>query len=189
MPRVKPPKNGINHADGLRERRMELADEEENRLLPEQFRGRMPVRKNKHIEAPWHRIAAILRAAGFSTKQIAEEVGYSHHTVYDLDRTPWFQARVTKLIEEQVGATDVLALAKARAIDAHNVIVEIMGDKTSGARVRLQAATTIMDRVFGKPLQRVENDTTVRSADPVAEVERLQKEAADLRMRLGDQAG
>lgn len=137
----------------------------------------------------WHRTAEILRASGWSPKQIAEHLGHHVNQLYELDKDPRFQANVNKLIEERVGANDVLALAKARAIDAHNVIVRIMNDKNAPAAVQLKAACTIEERVFGKALQRVESDSTIRSADPVAEVERLQKEAADYRMRLGDQAG
>lgn len=137
----------------------------------------------------WHRTAEILRASGWGVLQIAQHLGMSKDAVYDIDRTSWFQASVAKLIEERVGANDVLALARECSIDAHRVIVKLMNDPAAGPRVQLQAATTIMDRVFGKPLQKVEMDNTIRSADPVAEVERLKKEKLDLQMRVGDVNG
>lgn len=161
-------------------------------MVDGQFEGKRnkgSVSSYKIYEQPWHRTAAILRASGWSIKQIADHMGHCHESMRGLDRTPWFQSHVNKLIEERVGATDVLALAKARAIDAHNVIIRLMNDATIPAAVQLQAAKTIHEQVYGKPVQKIESDSTIRSGDPCAEVERLQKEAADLRMRLGDQAG
>ena len=140
-------------------------------------------------EQSWQRAAAILVAAGMSGKQIAESLDKCASSVSALMAVPWFQANVTKIIESKVGAADVLALCREKAIQAHDVLFEILHDKDAGARTRLQAATTVLDRVYGKPVSHVQSDVTVRSGDPVEEIARLEREKADMQMRLGDVAG
>lgn len=141
------------------------------------------------FEQPWQRQAAILRAAGFTPDQLADHFDRHVSTIYALDKTPWFQRNVNKLIEEKVGAGDILALAKARAVDAMNVMVEIMFDANAGRKTNLAAAIAITERAYGKPVAKVEQALTVTSADPVAELARLEQENHDLRQRVGDVAG
>lgn len=47
---------------------------------------------------------------------------------------------------------------KAATLDAAQTLIELMNDEDQPGKVRLQAATTILDRVYGKPGQHVDVD-------------------------------
>lgn len=47
---------------------------------------------------------------------------------------------------------------KAATLDAAKTLIELMNDEDQPGKVRLQAATTILDRVYGKPSQHVDMD-------------------------------
>ena len=46
---------------------------------------------------------------------------------------------------------EVVKLTRRNAVDAVQVLVEIMNDRTEDTRCRIVAATAVLDRAFGKP--------------------------------------
>jgi len=122
-------------------------------------------------ESPEHRMLAYMRARGMSRKEIFTQLGGT----YDLDRKPisgsgkfsyahignilkqpWFRSQVIKL-QHEAGMDMVEVAIRAEMPSAVEIIVEIMNDDEAPSTARLAAASQILDRGLGKPVQRVEN--------------------------------
>lgn len=134
-----------------------------------------------NTEKPWYHAAALMFAAGAVTaKEVAEAFGVSLPTVHNLIRQPWFQERVTQLMQEH-GGRDIMTLFRSEGFNSFVMLKELRDDAKSPATIKRSCALDILDRAFGKPVQRVENTQMPTSDDPVAEVNRL--EAANERLR------
>jgi hypothetical protein len=136
--------------------------------------GRPPMWELEH-EQPWHRAAAFAFALGASMKDVAEKLGRSQPAVQNLIRQPWFQKRVSALMEEY-GAKDIIELFRAEQINSLCTLVSLRDDPEVSANNRIVCARDILDRALGKPTVRVESIGVPMSSDPVAEVERLERQ-------------
>lgn len=128
-------------------------------------------------EQEWHQHAARYLALGATPAEAAVACNRSLGAIYVLTNTPWFQERVTRLMAD----LDVDIMAQFKGLRTAAVLK--LGELAATAKsevVQLSAVKEILDRNFGKSVQRVEADTTVRSADPVAEVAALQRDIANL---------
>jgi hypothetical protein len=130
-------------------------------------------------EQPWHRFAAFAFAMGRSAKDVAKELEKSQPAVQNLLRQPWFQARVTALMAEY--GKDGMEMLRGEQINSIQTMIEIRDDPGASKAVRVICARDILDRVLGKPVQRIETSNEVHSADPVAEVEKLEEEVNRLK--------
>lgn len=128
----------------------------------------------------WHRAAAYMFAAGNPPKKIAEALGVGVDSVRQLSRNVWFQEVVLFLMREN-GAQDIMDLFKSEQVNSFLTLVDIRDDVKAPTSVRRQAAMDIIQQVMGKPTQRTEVVGVVKSSDPVAEAERLERENAALR--------
>lgn len=129
-------------------------------------------------ERPWHRAAALMFAAGAVTeKEVAEAFGVSMPTIRNLIRQEWFQARVTQLMAEH-GGRDIMTLFKAEAFNSLITLTELRDSAKAPSAVRRAAAVDILDRAYGKPKTFLEQSNSPVSADPVAEVKRLEEDIA-----------
>jgi hypothetical protein len=131
-------------------------------------------------EAPWHRSAAFMFARGASLKEVAEAHEKSKAAVGYLLKNKWFQDLVTQLMAD-LGGRDIMDLFRGEGVNTFVALVELRDDPKISSAVRKSVCTEILDRAFGKPLQRVEQTGPPVSSDPVAEVERL--EALNERLR------
>lgn len=61
---------------------------------------------------------------------------------------------------------DVINEAQKQSLKAIEVLVEIMEDPGQGGRTRLAAATAILDRAFGKPMQQTDHISSDGSMTP-----------------------
>jgi len=139
------------------------------------------------VEQVWWNHAVMYLAMGnVPTKDIAELCGVVPSTINTALKLPQFQEKLQRRIQEN-GGTDVMALLKANAINATNVLIELVEDKNTSPAVRLSGVKEIYDRVMGKAIQTIVTDNTSRSDDPVAEVARL--EAENERLRQQSQGG
>lgn len=114
-------------------------------------------------------------AGAVTAKEVASAFDVSVPTVHNLLRQQWFQERVTQLMAEH-GGRDVMTLFKAEGFNSLVTLVEIRDEPKSGAAVRRASCIDILDRAYGKPLQRVEQTDGTHSDNPVAEVARLEAE-------------
>lgn len=152
--------------------------------LSARLHGSKPPKFELVTEKPWHRAAALMFAAGAVTaKEVAEAFGVSVPTVYNVMRQPWFQERVTGLMAEH-GGRDIMALFRAEGFNSLVTLVEIRDEPKTPPAVKRASCVDILDRAFGKPTQRVEHSEDPTSADPVAEVRRLEEENARRRESL-----
>lgn len=130
---------------------------------------------------PWYEAAAVMFAAGAVTaKEVARSFGVTEPTVNNLIRQPFFQARVTELMQEH-GGRDIMSLFRAEGFNSFVKLKELRDATTSPSTIQRSCALDILDRAFGKPVQRVENTQMPTSDDPVAEVRRLEEQNERLR--------
>lgn len=135
----------------------------------------------RKFEQDWHRVAAYMLAAGRSPQEVACACDKGVDSVYAVQRNEWFQQTVLQ-IQREHGLDDLMAMFRGEVFNSFNTLVEIRDSKQAPFAVRRASAMDILERVMGKPQQNVVVDTTVRSADPVAEAEQLEKEVALLRL-------
>lgn len=137
-------------------------------------------------EAPWHRQAARLLATGkIPFKQVAAACNVTPNSISMLMRNEWFQQVILKYQEEYGVAQDIMEMFKAECMPSLATLVEIRDDVASPASVRRASAMDILTQVLGKPTQKVEVESSVRSDDPVAEFDRLTRENASLATQTG----
>lgn len=127
-------------------------------------------------ELPWHRQAAHMFGCGgaVTIKEVAEAFEVDRGTVSNLLRQPWFQERVTEIMARH-GNKDIMEMFRAEQFNSLITLIEIRDDPNASKQVRSANAINILDRILGKPTQRVEtSNANPISSDPVAEVERLE---------------
>lgn len=136
--------------------------------------GRKPGRTIKS-ERPWHRTAAYLSARGLSREDIANAVDVSPAMITLLSKQTWFRELVAKIIHSfDLSGTAAQDLLRASAASAALVQVELCTTGKSES-VRLAASTAILDRVFGKAVQTVQQSHQNAKVAPEKEIEDLRK--------------
>ncbi len=113
-------------------------------------------------EKPEHRIVCYLKAQGKSNKEIAELTGFTYPWVSQMLRQPWARQRILQLIKE-AGGDEVTTLLQSTTTDSIYTLIDVRDDPKAKPAERTTAANALLDRVLGKPLQRVEADTTIRN--------------------------
>lgn len=157
-------------------------------VLPRTFHGERSPNMHRKFEQPWHRQAAHLLAAGKSQKETALICDVDKVSVNQLFRVPWFQEMVVELMEAN-GQNDLMALFKAELLNSHNTLVELRDNLQVSPTVRANIANTMIERIYGKPTQRVETSSTANISDPLAEEQRLREENERLRAVTGGATG
>ena len=94
-----------------------------------------------------HRAIIMMKAAAMSNQQIADTLGKSYHMVQNLVKQPWAIEQILEEIE-RAGREPVMQLLKVTAMDAAKAVVDVM--QSSDGKTKLNAANSILDRVFGK---------------------------------------
>lgn len=123
-------------------------------------------------EAPWHRLAAMLAAQGLSYKEIAERINRTPQWVATVLKQPYARSVMLEEIH-RAGKDELEALLKGTARDCIWKLIELR-DSAVNESVQLNAANSLLDRLLGKPTQRVETDQ--RHSFSVAEVEKIDEE-------------
>lgn len=140
------------------------------------FNSKSPNLRVEH-EKPEHRIVLFLKAQGLSNREISQRTGYTEPWISQVLRQPWARARLVRELQE-AGRDAVQEVIKAAALDSvYRLIDERDNDKAKPSE-RITAANSLLDRFLGKPLQKVENHTTMHEG--IAEVDKLRQELATL---------
>lgn len=144
------------------------------------YRTKAP-RHELRSEKPWHRTVAYLSVKGLSEEEIANAVGRNKTSVNLVRQQPFYGEMCAKLISDfNLLEDSAVNLLKNAASTASMKLIDLMENSKSDA-VKLTAATAVLDRVFGKPTQRVErNDKTPSAVDPSAELAELHRDIAKL---------
>lgn len=144
-----------------------------------------------------HRTLAYMRASGLSRKEIFERLGgefrngkpvsgtgqYSYTHLGNIFQQPWFRQRVIAL-QHEAGFDQVEASIRAELPNAVDTIVTIMEDNKASPTARLAAATQILDRGLGKPVQRVEQNNTNSHTHVIEDARELDREMATIENEL-----
>jgi hypothetical protein len=132
-------------------------------------------------EKPEHRIIVYLKAQGMSNKEIAERTGYTQSWVCQIARQPWFRLRLVQELKE-AGVDAVQTVLKSSALDSVFTLIDIRDDPTTPKAVRSQTCERLLDRYFGKPVQRTETDDKRMPSSP--EIAALNNELAEIDQQL-----
>lgn len=138
----------------------------------------------RQTEQPWHRAAAYMLANGMAKKDVARACDVSPITIGHLVKNEWFQRLITGACAE-AGQPALQKLIEGESVASLLKMIEIRDDPKTQKHVAAGICKDILDRTCGKAVQRVEVDSTVRSADPVEEAKQLERENAILAKRLG----
>lgn len=128
----------------------------------------------RKFEQPWHRIALHLLSKGEDQKTVAELCQRTPTCIGQLTNTPWFQTMLAEEIKSVCGVGLVEQFQSDCAL-ARSVENELLANQLTPPTVRASIAKTKIERVYGKAKQLVEFDNVTQSANPVAEVEELQR--------------
>lgn len=128
-------------------------------------------------EQPRHRLILWMTAQGHTPQEVADALGITKQTVYNVRKQPWFREMFVKLTTS-MGKDAAMQLLKGEVLPSLQTLVEIRdcAEKDSDRRA---AADSLLDRYLGKATVRVDNDAKAPNDVP-AEVAALQAEATRL---------
>ena len=181
-------------AEELLEEAMSLGSRMESKkgptVAPERPRTLGPLMKSDaprielQNEKAWHRTAAYLVAQGWTSRKIAEATGKSEQQISLLTRQPWFNEHVAAIID-QAGLLDEGAINMLRGASASfaSTIITLASTAKSES-VRLSAATTALDRIFGRPVQTLQNLTSGKKAVPLDAADEIRETEAEIERLL-----
>lgn len=129
---------------------VECVEEQTPRPL---FNARQPAYTLKS-ERPEHRAIIMMSAAGMGNKEIADALGKTAQHVMYVKKQPWAVEQILREMES-AGREPVQQLLKVSALEATEMVLGVMRTADS-AKVRLDAAKEVLDRVFGKSTQKME---------------------------------
>lgn len=147
--------------------------------------GDKPAYQGLKRELPAHRQMLWLRLNGHNVKETAALTGYSPQQVTVICKQPWFREAFVKL-STQMGRDSVETFLQGEIIPTLERLVNLRDNAESDA-VRKAACDSILDRIRGKPVARVETkhsgsiDTTVYDGERLRD--ELQRNAEILRSR------
>jgi hypothetical protein len=149
-------------------------------------------------EKPEHRFIAILRAQGYSLKDVFVQMGgemneknqpiagtgkYTYSWLSQINRQAWFTKQVTRLLEE-AGKDKISAALETEAMTSLDTIVELR-DNSDMDNVRLSASKDILDRFLGKATNKIESKSIVTHEKVSEDDARIDRELEELERSLG----
>lgn len=127
-------------------------------------------------ESPVHRLMLWMRLEGHNNREIATMTGYCTQTVANVSRQPWFQEAFCRISTER-GLDIVDGFLQGEIIPTLDRLVKLRDGAESDA-VKKAACDSILDRVRGKPVARVETKVSGSVDTVVYDVAELMKEKA-----------
>ena len=178
----------VQHQNGTSSAKPHLTDNSEARPAFDNYTNRVdalfadqPAYQAILKESPRHRLILWMTAQGHSPQQVADALGITKQTVYNVRKQPWFRTMFVRLTSE-LGKDSVHQLLKGEVLPSIQTLIEIRDNGTKDAD-RRAAADSLLDRFLGKPTVKVDSDAKAPSDVP-AEVAQLQAEAARLTAEL-----
>lgn len=130
---------------------------EQHRIEPEDpgFYGERNPSYLLQKENPQHRVICYLSAEGKTISEIAEQTGFSKVMVGYVQKQPWAEVLIRKLIQRH-GGDQVIATLKSTAQPSIELIRDIIeGNVEADMRLRATMAQQNLDRIYGKAQQTV----------------------------------
>lgn len=138
--------------------------------------GDKPAYVNLKKELPEHRQMLWLRLNGHNVKETAAIVGYTPQHVSAVCKQPWFREAFVKL-STQMGRDSVESFLQGEIIPTLERLVHLRDHAESDA-VKKASCDSILDRIRGKPIARVETKHSGSVDTTVYDGERLRDELA-----------
>lgn len=105
----------------------------------------------------WCPMAMFMLMAGKTNKEIAEASNVTPAAVSQIRAQRWFQEKYTTLVNEN--GQGIMGVIQSEALASVETLVALR-DGADSDRVRLQAATTLLEHAKGKPVATVLSHTT-----------------------------
>ena len=121
------------------------------------------------------RAATLLRMAGYSVGEIAEQLRLTPPTVAALLRQPWARQRLVEHLHKS--KQNLLDMLETEAAQSVLTLVALRDDMEAPKAVRRQAADSLLDRYLGKAPQTV----NLNKADVPSNVEDAERQLVALR--------
>lgn len=133
--------------------------------IPE-LHGRLDPQYTVQHEKPEHRLMVMLKSAGYSNKEIADQMGYSSVQVGYIMKQEW----AAKMLLERIHNTgdSAMKILQDAAAEAAQRLVEIARTATN-LEVKRKANNDILDRKYGKPNQ--PHSMTTKAANELTDEE------------------
>jgi hypothetical protein len=131
-------------------------------------------------EQPWHRMAAFMLLTGRTNSEIALAANVGVQAVVTLRQQRWFQELLATLANDK--GEEITGVIESYTLEAVEEIHSIMQSAESD-RVRLAAATTLLEQGRGKAVQHIRTEK-VKPRDPKEELEELERDLSAVRGQL-----
>lgn len=139
-----------------------------------------PAKQGLKNEQPWHRMAAFMILAGRTNSEIALGAQRSVEEIKILRAQRWFHELLATLANDK--GEEITGVIEGYTLEAVEEIHAIMKTAESD-RVRLAAATTLLEQGRGKPVQHVRTEK-VKPRDPKEELAELERDLMAVRGQL-----
>lgn len=131
-------------------------------------------------EQAWHRMAAFMILAGRTNSEIALAANVTPNYVSILRQQKWFQQLLSTLANDK--GEEITGIIEGYTLEAVEEIHSIMQSAESD-RVRLAAATTLLEQGRGKAVQHIRTEK-VKPRDPKEELAELERDLQAVRGQL-----
>lgn len=111
-------------------------------------------------EKPEHRVMVMCKAQGMANADIAKQFGYTQAWVSQVLRQPWARKLLVELLQ-QCGVEAVQQALQGAALDSVFKLIDLRDNKETPPNVQANCAINILDRILGKPTQKIESQSTV----------------------------
>lgn len=125
-------------------------------------------------EKPWHRVAILLAAQGFTVREISEKMDRAEYWVSLLLRQQWARERLLEEIN-RAGRSEIETILKSAGASAIQKVIHL-SEKAKNEAVQLAASKEIIDRLLGKAVEKME----VVHKKPDLDLEKVNREIAAL---------
>jgi hypothetical protein len=147
------------HSNGTRTESFDNAAEQYDRN-PEALHGdKVPNVVIGH-EKPHHVLMCYMLAGGKTIQEIAKVTGFSEVGVRQITRQPWFRKRFLRITAE-AGKNQIESFLAVETLNSLETLVQIRDKEEEKGSTRVAAANSILDRALGKPITKIESDTTL----------------------------
>jgi hypothetical protein len=124
-------------------------------------------------EKPWHRIAIMLAAQGYTVTEIAFKLERTVAWVSILLRQDWARERLTQEIMS-AGRDEIETILKGAGTEALRRVITL-SQSAESEQVQLAASREVLDRLLGKPVQKLETKQDVVFTDVTQADEEIKK--------------
>lgn len=168
----KPFNKQLYENSGLKDLFASLTKDEKEPCITGFFNPREPNLAILH-EKPEHRVFIMMKARGWSNREIANATGYTDAWISQLMRQPWAQRTLAEEIA-RAGRDEIATLLEGSAADSIRRLIDVRDDPETPPAVVSATCERLLDRFLGKPRQQV--DVVQKKMADVDDINELDKQ-------------